>query len=131
MPPGRLITEVGEQLAALPEEQRPGQVICLIMTDGMENASRNWTWEAVKDLITQQREVYGWEFIFLGADIDAVEVGTRMGMAREYTMSFDKSDYVSNRAAFSSTKDVISRKRRMRADNDGFSVGDRRKAMGQ
>lgn len=71
---GRFITEVG-QLAALPEDQRPGKVICLIMTDGHENASEKWTWEAVKALITQQREVYGWEFIFLGANIDAVEVG--------------------------------------------------------
>ena len=51
---GRLITEVGEHLSALPEEQRPGQVICLIMTDGMENASHTWTWEGLKALITQQ-----------------------------------------------------------------------------
>ena len=128
---GRLITETGEKLSALPEEQRPGQVICLIMTDGMENASQTWTWEAVKKLITQQREVYNWEFIFLGADIDAIEVGARMGMAREYSMSYDKHDYDNNRAAFRSTKDVISRKRRSPVDNDGFSDTERRKAMGQ
>ena len=79
---GVFITEVGDQLAALPEDQRPGQVICLIMTDGMENASHQWTWEALKALIIQQREVYGWKFIFLGADIDAVEVGERVRRRR-------------------------------------------------
>ena len=76
---GKFITEVGEQLEALPEDQRPGRVICLIMTDGMENSSHQWDWKAVNKLITQQREVYGWKFIFLGADIDAVEVGGRAG----------------------------------------------------
>lgn len=131
---GRFITEVGEALSALPEHERPGHVICLIMTDGMENASRHWTWDAVQKLITQQREVYSWDFIFLGADIDAVEVGRRMGVEPKYSMSFDKYDYVANRAAFASTHDVMSRKRKeayRRSDDDGFSDEDRKKAMGQ
>lgn len=129
---GRFITEVGEQLSALPEEQRAGQVICLIMTDGMENASRRWTWEAIKGLITQQREVYGWEFIFLGADIDAVQVASRMGMDSRYAMSFDKYDYDNNRAAFASTHAVMSRKRRPESlGSEGFTDVDRRRAMGQ
>lgn len=129
---GRFITEVGEQLSALPEEKRPGQVICLIMTDGYENASRQWTWDGVKHLITQQRDVYGWEFIFLGADIDAVAVGERLGVGGKFSMTYDKHDYDNNRAAFASTGLVIS-KRRMRADSDddGFSDADRRTAMGQ
>jgi len=128
---GRLITEVGEQLAALPEGRRPGQVICLIMTDGMENASQDWTWEAVKKLITQQREVYGWEFIFLGADIDAIQVASRMGVESRYAMNFDKRDYVATRGAFMSTKDVIFAKRARPDDDVGFSDEDRRNAMGQ
>lgn len=129
---GRLITEVGEQLSALPEDQRPGQVICLIMTDGMENASQTWTWEAVKALITQQREVYSWEFIFLGADIDAIQVASRMGMDSRYAMNFDKRNYNAQRAAFASTKDVIDRKRRYGIRAEGsFSDEDRKRAMGQ
>ena len=127
---GRLITEVGEQLSALPEHERPGQVICLIMTDGMENSSRTWTWDAVKRLITQQREVYGWEFIFLGADIDAIAVASRMGMDSRYAMNFDKRDYNSQRAAFASTHDVIAA-RRIRGSDYGFNEEDRRKAMGE
>ncbi len=128
---GRFITEVGQHLSALPEEQRPGQVICLIMTDGMENASHQWTWQAIKALITQQREVYDWEFIFLGADIDSIEVASRMGMDPRYAMDFDKRNYGLQRAAFASTNEVVSRKRRYADGEDGFSEGDRRRAMGR
>ena len=128
---GRFITEVGEQLAALPEDQRPGQVICLIMTDGMENASRRWTLEAVNRLVTQQREIYDWEFIFLGADIDAIEVASRMGMDARYALNFDKYDHGATGGAFMSTKDVISRRRSARASDVGFSDSERRKAMGE
>jgi hypothetical protein len=129
---GRFITEVGEQLSALPEDKRPGQVICLIMTDGCETSSQQWTWDGIKHLITQQRDIYGWDFIFLGADIDAVEVGERMGMDRNYAMTYDKNDYSNNRAAFASARDVISRKRRYgKSDDDGFSESDRKTAMGQ
>ncbi len=128
---GRFITDVGQQLSALPEEQRPGNVICVIMTDGMENASRQWTWEAIRGLITQQREVYNWEFIFLGADIDAIEIASRMGMDSKLAMNFDKRNYRASRAAFAVTSDVIARKRSSGRLDDGFSEGDRRRAMGE
>lgn len=89
---GRFITQIGEQLAGLPEADRPGTVICLIMTDGYENASQEWTWDAVKALITQQREQYNWKFMFLGANIDAEEVGGRMGVPRAMAMSYSADD---------------------------------------
>lgn len=128
---GRFITEVGEQLSALPEERRPGRVICLIMTDGYENASQTWTWPGIKALITRQREVYKWDFIFLGADIDAVEIGERMGVERQYAMTYDKRDYDRNRAAFRSTHDVMSRKRAYGSAAAGFSDEDRKAALGE
>jgi hypothetical protein len=128
---GRFITEVGQQLTALPEDQRPGQVICLIMTDGMENASRQWDWEAVKKLITQQREVYGWEFIFLGADIDAVAVGERMGMDARYSMTYDKRSYNANQAAYRLTSAAMTDIKRGRLAREGFTAADRAEAMGE
>jgi len=128
---GRFITEVGEQLSALPDDKRPGQVICLIMTDGYENASRQWTWDGVKHLITQQREVYGWEFIFLGADIDAVEVGERLGVSGKFSMTFDKRDYHNNRAAYGLTTAMVTTARAAGKFGGGFSDADRREAMGQ
>lgn len=85
---GRFITEIGEHLASLAETDRPGTVICLIMTDGMENSSREWTYDAVRALITQQREQYSWKFIFLGANIDAVEVGSRIGVPQATSMTY-------------------------------------------
>ena len=127
---GVFITEVGDQLAALPADQRPGQVICLIMTDGMENASHQWTWEALKALIIQQREVYGWKFIFLGADIDAVEVGERMGVDRRHALTFDKRSYTGNREAYARVSTVLTGFKRDYLD-EGFTEDDRARAMGQ
>ena len=127
---GKFITEVGERLAALPEDGRPGRVICLIMTDGMENSSQQWTWDAVKTLITQQREVYGWEFIFLGADIDAVEVGQRMGVDPRYAMTFDKRSHAGNRAAYARASSMVSGFKRDYLD-EGFTDDDRARAMGE
>ena len=125
---GRFITEVGEQLAAMPEEQRPGKVICLIMTDGMENASQHWSWDAVKRLITQQREVYGWEFIFLGANIDAVEVGMRMGVDADDALTFASDSYAGNRAAYRVTSAKMAY---ARMDHKvRFTDADRGEAMG-
>lgn len=128
---GVFITEVGERLAALPSDQRPGQVICLIMTDGMENASRRWTWDAVKKLITEQREVYGWEFIFLGADIDAVEIGQRMGMDPRYAMTYDKRSYNANHAAYRLTSAAMTDIKRGLLAREGFTPDQRAEAMGE
>ena len=86
---GRFITEVGTGLAALPEDERPSAITVLVMTDGHENASREWTSEAVRALIAQQESVYGWDFVFLGANMDAVEVGTNLGFAPGKSLTYD------------------------------------------
>jgi hypothetical protein len=59
------------------------------MTDGHENASREWTGDAVRALIAQQESVYGWDFVFLGANMDAVEVGTNLGFAPGKSLTYD------------------------------------------
>ena len=87
---GKLITSVGERLAALPEEERPGTVIVVIMTDGLENASREWTADSVKSLIEQQKEQYGWEFVYLGADQDAIKVASGMGIRGDSAMTYTR-----------------------------------------
>ena len=79
---GRLVIDrSGKRLAALPEDQRPGTVIVGIMTDGLENASREWSHPQVKQLIEKQTSDYQWQFLQLGADQDAVEVGMRRSAA--------------------------------------------------
>lgn len=87
----RLITEAGVRLAALPEDQRPGTVIVAIMTDGLENASREWTHAAIKALVEQQERDYSWQFLYLGADQDAIEVGASVGIARDRSMTYGRA----------------------------------------
>ncbi|WP_082909063.1 vWA domain-containing protein [Mycolicibacterium iranicum] len=125
---GRFITEVGELLSALPEDDRPGQVICMIMTDGMENSSTEWTWESVRDLISRQRDQWNWRFIFLGSNIDAVEIGTKMGVAAEDSITYDDSTYMSTVAVSAAASSWMSSARAGRPT--GFSDADRAAAMG-
>jgi len=77
---GRLIVASGQRLAALPEQQRPGTVIVGIMTDGLENASREYTRAQVRSMIQRQTGEFDWTFLYMGANQDAVEVGTGLGI---------------------------------------------------
>ena len=70
------------------EEDVPEHTIFLITTDGMENASRRYTAEEVKRMLKRQQERYGWEFIFIGANIDAVETASRIGISRERAANY-------------------------------------------
>ncbi len=62
------------------DEDRPEKTLFVITTDGMENASRKYNYQQVKKMVERQKEKYGWEFLFLGANIDAVEVAGRFGV---------------------------------------------------
>ena len=86
---GRFVTEIGEALAAKPDSERPGKVIVCICTDGHENSSRDWAKGQVKELVQQQINDYGWEFVFLGANMDAVAEAGGLGIPRHSTLTFD------------------------------------------
>jgi len=77
---GRTIDELGARLAALPEKDRPIQVIVAILTDGLENSSQNHIWQQVADGIKQQSERYRWTFLFLGANQDAIATAAQMSI---------------------------------------------------
>ena len=87
---GRLVVDAGARLAALPEEQRPGTVVVAVMTDGFENASREWTHASIKALVDQQSQSYGWQFLYMGADQDAIEVGKGLGIAADHAMTWTR-----------------------------------------
>ncbi len=84
----RLVQSTGEYLAAMPEDERPGVVIVGIMTDGMENASHEWTRPAIKALIEDQENKYNWTFSYMGANQDAIEVGSSMGIAADRSLTY-------------------------------------------
>jgi ADP-heptose:LPS heptosyltransferase len=85
---GKTILDVGFRLSKASLETRPGKVIFVITTDGMENASHEFTHEKVKELIKHQQEKYNWEFIFLGANMDAAKEADNIGICRDNAYSF-------------------------------------------
>jgi uncharacterized protein YegL len=89
---GKTILDVGHRLSKTPEEQRPGSVIFVITTDGMENASREFTYEKIKELIKHQQERYSWEFIFMGANIDVAEEAISLGISKDNAFDFEASE---------------------------------------
>lgn len=88
---GKLVTDIGAELAARPEHERPAKVIVMVLTDGHENSSREWAPAGIRDLIRQQEQVYAWEFLFLGANIDAVTVGQSLGFAADRSLTYGAS----------------------------------------
>jgi hypothetical protein len=88
---GRAIDETGARLAAMPEAERPGLVVFVVMTDGHENASREFTREQVRQMIEHQQTAYQWKFTFLGADQDAYAEAGRLGMDAQAAARFDKT----------------------------------------
>ena len=69
-------------------EDRPERTLFVITTDGMENASRRYSYEKVEQMIRRQKEKYGWEFLFLGANIDAAKEAGRFGIAPERAVNY-------------------------------------------
>ena len=77
---GGAIHHIGNVHKYVREEDRPEKTLFVITTDGMENASRKYSYEQLKTMIQRQKEKYGWEFIFLGANIDAAREAARFGI---------------------------------------------------
>lgn len=88
---GKTIDDVGLRLSNTPEEERPSKVLIIINTDGFENASREYTKEKVCEMVTRQREKYSWEFLFLGADIDAFGTARELGISTANTAQYSHS----------------------------------------
>lgn len=85
---GRTINKIGHAQSIIAEDERAEQVMLVITTDGMENASSEFSYEKIKDMINHQRKKYNWEFIFLGANIDAIETANRFGIDKERATNY-------------------------------------------
>ena len=86
---GTTIQRINEIQNAEPEESRAGKVIFVITTDGFENASRKFTYPILKNLIESQQKELGWEFMFLGANMDAVQEAARFGIGADRAVRFE------------------------------------------
>lgn len=85
---GRAMNETGKRLAEMPDSERPGKVLLVIMTDGYENASQEFTSEQIFQKITHQREVYSWQIVFIGANQDAIATGSSLGIAPSNSLNY-------------------------------------------
>lgn len=85
---GKTIHKIGAVQKNTTEDYRAEKVMFVIITDGEENASRNYSSMQIREMIQRQKERYGWEFIFLGANIDAVETAGRFGIDADRAVDY-------------------------------------------
>ncbi|MBQ8358380.1 MAG: VWA domain-containing protein [Oscillospiraceae bacterium] len=85
---GGAIHHIGNVHKYAREEDRPEKTLFVITTDGLENASHHYNYAKVKQMIQRQKEVYGWEFLFLGANIDAAREAARFGISADRAANY-------------------------------------------
>lgn len=102
---GKTISETGVRLASLDESERPEKVVFVIITDGQENASLEYAHSQINNMIQHQKEKYSWEFVFLGANQDAMAVGDAIGVGAANAIT-----YGTNTVAVRHVYDVMSNK---------------------
>lgn len=107
---GDVIERTGKRLAASCEGCRPDRVVIAIVTDGQENASIKYNLAQIKQMIEHQQSVHKWDFVFLGANINAMEVGTSIGIYAVNTMTYD-ANYAGTQVAYKSLSASISNTR--------------------
>ena len=107
---GGAIHHIGNVHKYAREEDRPEKTLLIITTDGMENASRRYTYDKVKAMIRRQQDKYGWEFLFLGANIDAAREAGRFGISEDRAANYH-ADSVGTGVIYESVNDAISQVR--------------------
>lgn len=117
---GRTIHKIGNAQKHTAEDYRAEKVMFVIITDGEENSSREYSSEKVKKMIEHQKAKYGWEFIFLGANIDAVETAKRFGIAPNRAQNYH-ADSEGVELNFRVMSDTIAKFRACEAMSDNWN----------
>lgn len=107
---GRTIDDMGTRFAHTPEENRPGQVIVAILTDGLENASRKFSRQQIFEKIKHQREKYNWEFVFLAANQNAIATAESLAISATDAANFSATQ-AGTAQCFAVMQQVVSQKR--------------------
>ena len=103
---GKTINHVGNRHKNALDSEVPGKTMVVIITDGFENASREFTLPQVKQMIERQKEKFGWEFIFLGANIDAVTTAAGFGISADRAVTYE-ADSIGTRMNFDAVSEVV------------------------
>ncbi len=103
---GGAIHHIGNVHKYARDEDLPEHTLFVITTDGMENASRTYSAEKVKQLVQRQQEKHGWEFLFLGANIDAVETARHFGISEDCAVSY-RSDHTGTQLNYQVVSDAV------------------------
>jgi hypothetical protein len=88
---GKTIIDVSYRLSHLMEEVHPNKVIFVITTDGLENSSKEFSYEKIKQMISRQKEICNWDFIFMGANIDVAAESHKLGINPTMAFSYKSS----------------------------------------
>jgi uncharacterized protein YegL len=116
---GQSILNTGERLSSIPEANRPGLVIFVIMTDGEENSSTQFSRAQIRQMVEHQQTVYNWQFTYLGANQDAFGEAAKLGIRDDQgtaNFSADKVDF-----AYDSTSSKVKRMRNQRRQGETVS----------
>ena len=103
---GGAIHHIGNVHKYAREEDRPEKPLFVITPDGMENASRRYTYDKVKAMIEHQREKYGWEFLFLGANIDAAREAARFGIRADRAANYH-ADHIGTEVIYEAVSEAV------------------------
>jgi uncharacterized protein YegL len=88
------------------EEERAEKVVFVITTDGMENASQEYTGAKIKKMVQYQKEKFGWEFMFLGANIDAISTAARFGIDADFAVDYH-ADHIGTQLNYEAVNEVV------------------------
>jgi len=104
---GKTIQKIANVQQHTSEEERAEKVLFVITTDGMENASKEYSYKKIRSLVEKQQKKYGWEFIFLGANIDAIAAAADLGISADRSANYH-ADSAGTQLNYEAVSDAVS-----------------------
>jgi len=108
---GRGINDLEKTLSEMKEKDRPSRVVMVIITDGQENASREFRKDQIEKMIKEKQDNLDWQFLFLSADLDAIGDALASGIRGAATLAFDKTALGTTAAWVSASKNIVAYRR--------------------
>ena len=118
---GKTINKIGNVQRNTSEQERADKVMFVITTDGMENASKEFNYAKIKKMVEWQKEKYGWEFIFIGANIDAISTAAKFGISSDRAANYN-ADGEGTRLNYEAVSHVVSEVRASRPISESWKA---------